>query len=186
MARMQTPPPGRLIVSAIYCHIDAVADALKLLEKQFGRIQFETLDIPYTDTEKYAEEMGRDLMRRFFSFDREIKRDALPEIKAAMIKIERQLGDCVDDYTFRAINLDPGILTPANVVMASAKEYNYRLYLGRGVYGDIQLIWARGQFTRLPWTNPDFYHDEAVDFFYRVRESFELVQEDRPQQPVNG
>jgi hypothetical protein len=179
MGRILTPPPGKLIVSAIYGHIDAVADALKLLEKQFGRIQFETLDIPYTDTEKYAEEMGNGLQRRFFSFEREARRDSLPDIKPALTRIEEQLGDRVDDYTFRTVNLDPGILTPANLTMASNREYNYRIYLGKGVFADIQLIWARGQFTRLPWTNPDFYHDEAIDFFVRARETFDLVSEEQ-------
>lgn len=181
MARLQTPPPGKLIVSVIYSHLDAVADCLKLLEKQFGRIQCETIDIPYTDTEQYTEEMGTDLQRRFFSFEKEIKRDSLPEIKAALRKIESQLGDRVDDYTFRTVNLDPGILTPENLVMASHREYNYRIYLGKGVFAALQLIWSRGQFTRLAWTNPDFYHDEAIDFFLRVRQSFEVLDEIRPE-----
>lgn len=181
MARIQIPPPGRLIVSIIYSHIDAVADALRMLEKQFGRIQCETVDIPYTDTGKYTEEMGSDLLRRFFSFERPFRRDALPEIKAVCRSIEKQLGDRVEEFTFRTANLDPGILTPDNVVMVSNREYNHRIYLTKGVFAEIQLIWARGQFTRLPWTNPDFCDDEAVEFFVRVRQTFELIEEDQPE-----
>jgi hypothetical protein len=181
MARIQTPPPGRLIVSIIYSHIDAVADALRLLEKQFGRIQCETVDIPYNDTEKYAEEMGAGLLRRFFSFERPFQRDALPEIKGVCQGIEKQLGDRVDGFTFRTANIDPGMLTPDNVVMVSNREYNHRIYLTKGVFAEIQLIWARGQFTRLPWTNPDFCDDEAVEFFVRVRRTFDLIEELQPE-----
>ena len=87
------------------------------------------------------------------------------------------------DFTFRTINLDPGIMTPDNLVMASNREYNHRIYLSKGIFADIQLIWVRGQFTRLPWTDPDFCNGEAVDFFLRVRESFELVRETAEQAP---
>jgi len=179
MARIQYPPPGRLIVSIIYSHIDAVADALTLLERRFGRIQAETADIPcsHSSVQRYTEEMGDRLQRRFFSFERPVDRDSLPEIKAACHKMEKQLGDRIHDYTFRAANIDPGILTVDNLVTVSHRDYNHRIYLSRGVFAEIQLIYARGHFTRLPWTNPDFYHDEAIDFFHRIRQSFELLDE---------
>lgn len=177
MAREQIPPPGRLIVSIIYSQIDAVADALRSLERQFGRIQSETVDIPYNGRNDYEEEMGADLLRRFFSFERLIARDSLPEIKAVCHKIETHLGDRVDDYVFRTVNIDPAILTADNLVSASHCEYNHRIYLTRGVFAEMQLVWAHGRFTRLPWTDPDFWHPEALDFFVRVRESFELLED---------
>lgn len=177
MARAQRPPAGRLVVSIIYSHIDGVADALTYLEKQFGRVQCETIDIPYEGFEPYAEEMGTELQRRFFSFERPVERDSLPDIKAFCHKIEQHLGDRVDDFTFRTVNIDPGIATPTNVVMASHREYNHRIYLSKGVFAELALVWSRGQFVRLPWTPPDFCHDEAIDFFLRVRNSFDVVAE---------
>jgi hypothetical protein len=178
MARIQHPPPGRLIASVIYSHIDAVADALTMLEKQFGRILGETCDIRCSSAHKYAEEMGEELQRRFFAFEKPVQRDSLPAIKSTCHKIEKQLGDRIHDYTFRAANIDPGILTTENLAMASHRDYNHRIYLGRGVYAEIQLIYARGQYTRLPWTEPDFCHHEAIELFLRVRESFELISEE--------
>jgi len=177
MARIQKPPPGQLIVSIIYSHIDAVVDALRLLEKQFGRVRCETVDIQYTNTDRYEEEMGSNLVRRLFSFEKLVERDSLPEIKSVCQEIERQLGDQVGDFVFRAANLDPGVLTPDNLVMASNREYNHRIYLADGVFAEIQLIWAHGQFTRLPWTNHDFCDDEVVDFLIRVRQTFDLLDE---------
>jgi hypothetical protein len=177
MTRMQKPEPGRLIISLVHASRDALADALALLERRFGRVQFETIDIPHSNSALYAEEMGRDLQRRFFSFLRPVERDSLPEIKEACCKFETQLGDHVDDYTFRTVNIDPGILSPANLVMASHREFNHRMYLGHAVFAEIELIYTRGKFCRLPWTDMDFCHDEAVDFFLRVRNSFDLVAE---------
>jgi hypothetical protein len=177
MARIQKPPPARLILSIVYSSLDALADALKVVEKRFGRVQFETMEIPCSDAALYREEMGAPLLRRLFSFERLVSRDALADIKNACHKIEPMFADHVDDYIFRTVNIDPGILTPDNLVMASHREYNHRLYLKDGVFAEIALIYAGGQFKRLPWTHPDLCHREAIDFFLRVRESFETEHE---------
>jgi hypothetical protein len=177
MARIQKVLPGRLVLSIIYSSIDALADALDLLERQFGRVQFETVDIPYSNEEKYTEEMGEPLNRRFFSFEQMVSRDSLPRIKDICSRIETNFADRVDDYIFRTVNIDPGILTPDNLVMASHREYNHRIYLSNGVFAETTLIFARDQFRRLPWTSPNYYDDEAIDFFLRVRNSFEYISE---------
>ncbi len=178
MARIQTPSQGRLIVSVIYNSLDGLADCLKLLERQFGRVQYETTEIECSDN-GYAEEMGRQLSRRFFSFEKLVDRDALPEMKANCHKVERQLGDQVDDYTFRTVNVDPGILTAHNLVMSSHREFGHRVYLGKGVFAETSLIYARGRFTQLPWTNADFCHEEAVRLFSECRVTLPQVPQER-------
>ncbi len=70
MARIKQPPPGKLIVSIIYSSMDALSDALDALEKKFGKIQFETLEVECEQSPLYAEEMGDKLSRRFFSFEK--------------------------------------------------------------------------------------------------------------------
>jgi hypothetical protein len=177
MARKQTPPPGRLFVSVIYSHLDAVADAMHLLEKKFGRVHYETTDLPFTE-KCYTEEMGSNLQRRLLAFDGDFARDCLAEAKDTCARIEEKLGDTIDDYTFRTANIDPGIISPGNVVISSYTEFNHRLYIGRGVFAEVVLSWSRGRFVRMPWTCPDFCHDEAIDLFLRVRNSFQFVAEE--------
>ncbi|MFZ5980575.1 MAG: DUF4416 family protein [Candidatus Zixiibacteriota bacterium] len=177
MARVQNILPGRLILSLIYSSMDALADALDILERQFGRVQFETVDIPYSDRDRYAEEMGWPLNRRFFSFEQKVARDSLPRIKNLCSRIETNFADRVDDCHFRTVNIDPGILTPENLVMASHRDYNHRVYLTDGVFAETALIYAKGHFCRLPWTSPNYFDDEAIDFFIRVRNTFEVVAE---------
>jgi hypothetical protein len=46
-----------------------------------------------------------------------------------------------------------------------------------GVFAQVELIWSRGQFHRLPWTNPDYCEGEAIEFFQRVRASFQDIDE---------
>lgn len=177
MAHLQIPPPGKLIVSYIYASMDALAESLKRLERQFGPVEFETIDIPCTSQDRYGEEMGEGLNRRFFSFEKSVPRDALPALKKITSKVEPHYADIVGETLFRSVNIDPGILSPDNLVMASTRAYNHRPYLTDGIYTDLQLVWSRGQFVQLPWTNQDFCHDEAIDLFERVRETFDLVDD---------
>jgi hypothetical protein len=173
MADITRPTPGRLIVSVVYGQIDALADCLRKLERTFGRVQFETEDIPFTGEFRHREEMGANLQRRFFSFEQMIDRDRITDTKKACRRIEQQFADQVDDFYFRAVNVDPGIMTPDNVLMVSYRETHYRIYLGRGVFGQLELVYSRGRFVALPWTNEDYCHENAVEFFNRVRESLD-------------
>lgn len=175
MARRQEPAPGKFLISVIYSSLDALSDCLDVMEKKFGRVKCETLEIPCSNTEVYREEMGDDLIRRFFSFEKDVDRSTLPELKAFCSKTEYQFSDIVDDFHFRCVNIDPIIQTPDNIVVASHHETNYNIYVKDGVYAEIALIYGRGQYLRLPWTNADYYHDEAIDFFNRVRLDFELI-----------
>ncbi len=176
MVRTQEPPEGRLVVAVIYSSVDAVADALRVMERRFGRVDFETADLDCNCRQTYKEEMGEDLRLRFFAFEKLVARNALPEIKSACRKIEAAFSDKVEDYMFRTVNIDPGIMTADNLVMAAARDYRHRIYLRDGVFAEIALIWAKGRFTRLPWTSTDYCQAEAIEFFERVRASFEVVQ----------
>ncbi|MEK7775067.1 MAG: DUF4416 family protein [Candidatus Zixiibacteriota bacterium] len=177
MARVQKPPQGRLIVGVIHSSLDALADSLKALERRFGRVQCETTGAECADGDFYREEMGADLQRRFFSFERPVSRESLVEIKGICHKIEPLFADRTgEDFYFRTVNIDPGILTPSNLVVASHREQSHRVYLANGVYAETVLIFSRGQFCRLPWTSPDYYADEAIDFFLRVRGTFGELQ----------
>jgi len=176
MARVQEPDKGRQVVSVIYSSMDALADALKALERRFGPVQYETLEITCQKSDMYREEMGEGLLRRFFSFEKMVSREDLADIKKICHKVEPDFADHIQGYDFRAVNIDPGILTTCNLVMASHREYNHRIYLKDGVFAEVALIFAKGEFRRLPWTHPDFCDTEAIDFFTRVRNSFELAE----------
>ena len=172
MARIKQPPPGKLIVSIIYSSLDALSDSLNALERKFGKIQYETLEVECEQAPLYAEEMGSKLSRRFFSFVNDISRDTLPSVKATCYKIEAQFSDNIDNFHFRTVNIDPGLLTPTTLVIASHKEESHKVYLKDGVYGEIVMIYAHGGFCRLPWTKSDFCDEETIAFLDRVKATF--------------
>jgi len=153
------------VISIISPSVDAVADSLTTLEKKFGRVEAETVEIDTSCKDRYREEMGENLYRRFFAFERPVAMDSLADIKMICYKIEPVFSDQVGDFIFRTVNLDPGILTASNLVMTSHRPKNHRIYLRDGIYAELTLIHSQGMFMQLPWTNPDFCDAEAIEFF---------------------
>ena len=62
----------------------------------------------------------------------------------------------------RRINIDPGYITSSNLILASTKNFSHRLYLGRGIFGEVTMRYENKDFTRLPWTYPDYYTHRDV------------------------
>jgi hypothetical protein len=162
-------------MSIISSSRDALADALIPLEHRFGKVLGETDEFPCSRADDYREEMGENIRRRLFGFEPLVARGSLPEVKQACLKIEARFGDRVDDFLFRTVNLDPGLLTPEKLVMAYGVDRAHRIYLGQGVHAETALIYSRGRFTRLPWTDADLCHPESIAFLERVRDEFDLI-----------
>ncbi len=178
MGRIKSPFPGRLIVSAIYSSIDAMHSAVLDIEKKFGHVEIETDEMEFLHTTYYREEMGDNLRRKFFAFENPVERGHLAEIKIWTNKLEEKYGEKTGGFVFRRVNLDPGILTLANLTLATTKDYAHRVYLRDGIFGEITLIFQKKKFIPLPWTYPDYAEPEIVEFLSRVRDSLHAQEVD--------
>jgi hypothetical protein len=71
----------------------------------------------------------------------------------------------------RPLNLDPGYLTEAKLVLASTKDRDHRVYLDRGIYAEVTLHYQRGRgWQPRPWTYPDYRSEPYLQFFTRCRQ----------------
>ena len=70
----------------------------------------------------------------------------------------------------RPLNLDPGYITAAKLVLASTKDHAHRIYLQRGIYAELTLTYRHRQWRALDWTYPDYRRDDYQAFFSRCRE----------------
>jgi len=48
------------------------------------------------------------------------------------------------------------------------------IYLRRGIYADLTLMYRKGQFQSLPWTYPDYKDEHLQDFLLKVRNKYAL------------
>ncbi len=139
----------------------------ELLRGEFGQIDGASVAFPFDFTDYYDEEMGKDLWRKWVSFEKPISQDDITRMKLTTIRLEKSLAR--DDGS-RTANLDPGYLTSSKVVLATTKDYSHRLYLGQGIFAEVALIYERGGFRPLDWTYPDYRRDDSLRFFKETRD----------------
>lgn len=70
------------------------------------------------------------------------------------------------------MNLDPGLVTPENFILATGKNFSHRIYLRDGVFADLTLVYRKGEYRALPWTYPDYASREIRDLLKGVRAEF--------------
>ncbi len=166
-----TPPqPAKLIAGILLAAPDETkAPLFSLLEEKFGPIDRATPLAPFDKTTYYDREMGHPIYRVFLSFEPLVDPGTLPDIKRASNTLESAF---LNEEGGRRVNIDPGLLTLQNLVLATTKNYTHRIYLGKGIYGDLTLIFRKGAYQSLPWTYPDYRDIETRNFLLEVREIY--------------
>jgi len=69
----------------------------------------------------------------------------------------------------RPVNLDPGYVSQAKLVLATIKDRDHRIYLRDGIFAEVTLNYMGGKWVEHRWTYPDYRTDEVADFAMRCR-----------------
>ena len=174
-----TPHPGAILIVGMLSAWPELFDrAAEACAARFGAVHRRSGDIPFTFTDYYETQMGRGILRRFCSFDGLFDPSRLPEAKLWTNELERRLAGPAYPVP-RPINLDPGCVDPARLVLATTKDNAHRIYLGQGIYAEITLNFLHGSFQPLPWTYPDYRTAPYLEFLTQVRE--DVVRRSSPQ-----
>ena len=162
---MISPKPVKLITGFILKNEAVLIRAEYFLKKMFGKIDFESKNIAFNQTDYYQKEFGRNLSRKFISFEKLIDPRDLPAIKSRTRKIEKKLSSGLN----RNINIDPGYLDLAKLVLATTKDFKHRIYLNRGIFAEVTLFYTDKGFKPWEWTYPDYKTDEYTEIFNQIR-----------------
>jgi len=148
---------------------DKLELALKRIEEEFGGIEEVSKEFYFPFLENYyGKEMGRPLKKVYLSLKGLKDKGELVEVKLKSIEIEKELSQ----EGKRTVNLDPGYVDESQLILASHKRRGARVYLGRGIYTEIELLFVYGDFRPIYWTYKDYRHPEVRAFFKKVRKSF--------------
>ena len=170
MGTAKPPQPVKLIASLFAGRPSLLEAARARLEEAFGPADHQSEQLPFDHTDYYTPEFGPDLARVILAFERLIAPDALAAAKLSTNAMEAELAESLAADVARPVNLDPGYVTPAKLVLASCKDYSHRIYLAEGVYAEITLTFERGAWRAHPWTYPDYRTPGHQAFLSRVRE----------------
>ncbi|NIA21906.1 MAG: DUF4416 family protein [Anaerolineaceae bacterium] len=170
MADIREPEPVKLLVAMLSAYPGALAAAESELIEAYGPADLQSEITAHEFTGYYRDEMGHPLMRYFVSFDRLIEPGRLANIKRRCNELERQFADSGEWDAARPVNLDPGYVTPAKLVLASCKDFRHRIYLGGGIYAETTLGYSGGRWVCYDWTYPDYRTHAYQAFLTLVRD----------------
>ncbi len=137
----------------------------------FGRNVLQTEPYEHKYTQYYDEEMGEHKLRKFIAFLPLVTPTKLREIKLKTNEIEDELASTLTLPFTRPVNLDPGYIDEPRIVLASCKDYNHRIAIGKGVYADLHLIYTRKLgYIGMDWSYMDYTDETAKSFFMKCRQ----------------
>ncbi len=167
MGNINQPNLVKIFFGLIFNEDFNIEEVYKALEQKFNnKIDICSPAIDFTFTKYYNKEMGEKLKRQWISFEKLILPDTLADIKIETNNIE----DSFAKNKNRIVNIDPGYITPANVILASTKDFSHRIYLSKGIYAEVTTIYRKEGFTKLPWTYPDYLCSTATEFILKARQ----------------
>jgi len=171
MGNPHVPKSVKYFASLIFGNEMSLHEAEGELASYIGRIEDATKLIPFTYSTYYDSEMGGNLSRMFLLFEPLLHRDLLPDIKLKTNAIERLLSASGK----RTVNIDPGYIALEHVILATTKGYSHRVYLNKGVYADLTLMFQNGTYRALEWTYPDYRETETISMMNRWRDIYKRM-----------
>jgi hypothetical protein len=170
MGVIHQPTPVLLIVAITSRYDAALAWARERIATERGALAIASDAFEFTETDYYAATMGDALQKQFVACERLIDPGELPEIKRETNAWEAEYAAAGGHVEPRPLNLDPGYITPAKLVLASTKDHAHRLYLSDGIYAEVTLAYRGKQWQPLDWTYPDYRRADFQEFFTRCRQ----------------
>ncbi|MCE5312157.1 MAG: DUF4416 family protein [Nitrospiraceae bacterium] len=165
MANIRQPDITIPFAGILYSSEEQCEKAVEMLESKFGEIVAQSPVYNWEHTDYYKDELGDNIKRRFFIFRNPIDPSELSSIKIRTNEMEQLLS--IGDK--RTVNIDPGYMTPAKIVLASTKDYSHRIYLKDGIYAEVTLMYTKGNLTPHTYTYRDFKNQNIITFFTASR-----------------
>ncbi|MBN1392686.1 MAG: DUF4416 family protein [Sedimentisphaerales bacterium] len=169
MWKLNAPKPAKLIIGILASNQECLNTALDAITANFGNIDFTSDVWPFDQTDYYKDQTGENILRQFVSIERLIDPGKLAKIKLKTNKIEQKLAEQSVSDLLRPVNLDPGLIEPSKLVLATTKNYSHRIYIGKNIYAEVTLIFDKGSWRPFDYTYPDYRQQYYFDFFEKVR-----------------
>ena len=169
MWKLKEPKPVKLIIGILAANHQCLHTTTDALTDKFGKADFVSNVWPFDKTDYYKDQTGPRILRQFVSIERLVDPGKLAKIKHRTNKLEQKLAASLALPLPRPVNLDPGVIEPSKLVLATTKNYSHRIYIGKKMYAEVTLIFDKGRWRPLPHTYPDYKQQCYFEFFEKVR-----------------
>lgn len=158
----------KLVIPVLFSDRERYLGVLRVLKSKFGEIDHASEEFEFTFTGYYDEEMTKPIYRVILSFRKLIAPEDLVRVKKTTNRIEQ----AVAVGGKRKVNLDPGYLELGKFVLATTKDQQHRLYIGKGIYEEITLYYRDKQWRDWEWTYPDYRSGLYKKILSEIREIY--------------
>lgn len=116
----------------------------------------------------YSREMGIDILKVFTYFKTVVPKDELYKLKLLSLELENKYRN----ENKRQVNIDPGYIDEANLVLFSSKGRAARIYIKDKVFSELEYVFLNNEFMDMFWTYEDYKHKEVKEFFKEARKMY--------------
>lgn len=169
MGEIQPVRPVLLLLAAFSRHDEALDWARRRSIEQWGDLALESEAFVFEDTSYYEKSMGADLRKIFFTFAELFDPARIADVKLLTNEWELEYQAAAGHAEERPLNLDPGYITEAKLILATTKDRDHRIYLRDGIYAEGTLHYYQGAWRNRPWTYPDYQRQDYQAFFSECR-----------------
>ncbi len=169
MWTLNKPEPVKLIVGILAADADCLQTGRTAICGEFGDADFVSDIWPFTQTDYYKGQAGEHILRQFVTINKLVDPGQLAGIKHKTNEMEQTLAVELGMDLPRPVNLDPGIMEPSKLVLASTKNFSHRIYIGDNMYAEVTLTYSKGQWEPYRYTFADYKQTAYHEFFSTVR-----------------
>lgn len=163
MAEVLYVEPVIRFCAVISADADVRRQAIDRLCEHWGEIVHQSPPLPFEAGGFYADSMGENLKKELLGFRQPADAAGLADWKIWTNVVESEFWESESPQQ-RPLNLDPGYISQAKLVLATTKDRDHRVYLRDGMFGEITLNYMAKKWVHHRWTYPD-YRTEAVAAF---------------------
>ena len=169
MGEIAKHKPVLLIAAVTSRYLAALDWTIEETSEAWGDVALRSPVFDFTETSFYTESMGTDLKKQFIAFDRLLDPCDLPATKHQSNQWEEDYSKHAEKDEVRPLNIDPGYISEAKLVLATTKDRDHRIYLSGGIFAEVTLHLRAKQWTSSRWTYPDYQREDFQEFFTKCR-----------------
>ncbi len=170
MASVRFVEPVVRFCGVITHHEDARQWAVAQMAANWGTVRVTSERIPFEAGGYYTPSMGSDLTKTLVAFDGFLDPAGLADWKHQTNAWEELYAAESNHSETRPLNLDPGYMTQAKLVLATTKDRDHRIYLRDGMFAEVTLTYVGKQWQHHRWSYPSYRTTEVADFANQCRQ----------------
>lgn len=155
---------------AVITHHEAAREwAISRLADQWGKATNCSSEIPFEAGGYYTPSMGSGLKKSLIAVAGFADPGRLADWKKETNQWELEYTSACQHEEERPLNLDPGYMTQAKLVLATTKDRDHRLYLRDGMFAEVTLTYVGKLWQHHRWTYPSYRTAEVAEFANQCR-----------------